>query len=332
MKKGILIFAGILLAAVVNAQFAPPAGIAGTTAIHKDSSVFVSWATGCTVNRGWQDISNTAAGLATIGDSSNALGMADGISVVSLGDGGSATITFDNPVTNGPGWDFAVFENSFLQTFLELAFVEVSSDGVNFFRFPSVSLTQDTVQVNSFGSVDATKINNLAGKYVALYGTPFDLDEMINIPGLDVMNITHIRVIDVVGSVDETFATYDSQGHKVNDPWPTPFPSSGFDLDAVGVIHQSTTSFQEQSNFSNFQVYPNPLSHSGYLKYTLRKSSTVVLKIFSNDGSVVFSEKFFQSGGVQTLSLNKMKLKKGVYVVVLSDESSVSTYKFIVNE
>lgn len=332
MKKGILIFAGILFAAVANAQFAPPAGIAGTTAIHKDSSVFVSWATGCTVNRGWQDISNMAAGLATIGDSSNALGMADGISVVSLGDGGSATLTFDNPVTNGPGWDFAVFENSFLQTFLELAFVEVSSDGVNFFRFPSVSLTQDTVQVNSFGSVDATKINNLAGKYVALYGTPFDLDEMINIPGLDVMHITHIRVIDVVGSVDETFATYDSQGHKVNDPWPTPFPSSGFDLDALGVIHQSTTSFHEQSNFRNFQVYPNPIQHSGYLKYTLRKSSTVALKIFSADGSEVFSEKFFQSEGVQTLSLNEMKLKKGVYVAVLSDDALVSTYKFIVNE
>ncbi|KXK45015.1 MAG: cell surface protein, partial [Bacteroidetes bacterium OLB10] len=109
MKKAILIFAGILFAAVANAQFAPPAGISGTTAIHKDSSVFVSWATGCTVNRGWQDISNTSAGLATIGDSSNALGMADGLSVVSLGDGGSATLTFDNPVTNGPGWDFAVF-------------------------------------------------------------------------------------------------------------------------------------------------------------------------------------------------------------------------------
>ena len=115
MKKAILIVTGILLATVANAQFAPPAGIAGTTAIHKDSSVFVAWATGCTVSRGWQDISNTAAGLATIGDSSNALGMADGISVVSLGDGGSATLTFDNPVTNGPGWDFAVFENSFLQ-------------------------------------------------------------------------------------------------------------------------------------------------------------------------------------------------------------------------
>lgn len=332
MKRRLLNFAGILFAAVANAQFAPPAGISGTTAIHKDSSVFVSWATGCTVNRGWQDISNTSAGLATIGDSSNALGMADGLSVVSLGDGGSATLTFDNPVTNGPGWDFAVFENSFLQTFLELAFVEVSSDGVNYFRFPSVSLTQDTVQVNSFGSVDATKINNLAGKYVALFGTPFDLDEMINIPGLDVMHITHIRVVDVVGSVDEMFATYDSQGHKVNDPWPTPFPSSGFDLDAVGVIHQSTTSIQEQSNFSNIQVFPNPLHHSGYLKYSLNKSSTVDLKIYSADGSMVFGEKSFQSEGVQTLSLNEMKLKKGVYIVVLSDDTSVSTYKFIVNE
>ncbi|MEZ5068341.1 MAG: T9SS type A sorting domain-containing protein [Bacteroidia bacterium] len=32
------------------------------------------------------------------------------------------------------------------------------------------------------------------------------------------------------------------------------------------------------------------------------------------------------------MSLNEMKLKKGVYIVVLSDDTSVSTYKFIVNE
>jgi hypothetical protein len=332
VKHWILIFAAILLGYSAKSQFAPPSGVPGTTAIHKDSSVFVAWATGCTVNRGWQDISTPSLGLTTIGDSSNAIGIADGVGIVSLGDGGSATLTFANPVTNGPGWDFAVFENSFLQTFLELAFVEVSSDGVNFFRFPSVSLTQDTVQVGTFGSVDATKISNLAGKYVALYGTPFDLDDMLNIPGLDVMHITHIRVVDVVGSVDDLYATYDSQGHKVNDPWPTPFPSSGFDLDAVGVIHQGVTAVSEHQNINQFMVYPNPVNSSGYLRYRLEKASNIGLKVLSVDGSVMLDEHLYQQAGIQSYPLNKLKLSKGIYLVQLSEGNSLCSLKFVVNE
>lgn len=34
------------------AQYAPAAGLPGSTTIHKDSSVFVAWATGCEVARG----------------------------------------------------------------------------------------------------------------------------------------------------------------------------------------------------------------------------------------------------------------------------------------
>ena len=65
--------------------------------------------------------------------------------MVSLGKGGSITLSFDPPVSNGDGWDFAVFENGFEDTFLELAYVEVSSDGVVFVRFDNASLTPDPV-------------------------------------------------------------------------------------------------------------------------------------------------------------------------------------------
>jgi len=59
------------------------------------------------------------------------------------------------------GFDFAVFENSFNDSFLELAFVEVSSDGINFVRFPATSNTQTDVQITGFGTIDPTYINNL---------------------------------------------------------------------------------------------------------------------------------------------------------------------------
>lgn len=250
------------------AQFAPPAGQPGSTAIFKDSSIIVAWASGCTVVRGYQDISDSTLGLASAGDSSMAVGKAGGSSgVVSLGDGGYAILTFDQPISNGAGWDFAVFENSFNDDFLELAFVEVSSDGINYFRFPATSLTQDTLQIGGFGSIDATKINNLAGKYRAQYGTPFDLEELVNEIGLDVNAVTHIKVIDVVGCIQDSFATFDQFGNKINDPWNTPFASSGFDLDAVAVIVQNTVNTDSLSLSENIQVYPNPANESVNIRF-----------------------------------------------------------------
>jgi hypothetical protein len=62
-----------------------------------------------------------------------------------------------------------------------------------------------------------------------------DLDLRVN-----VNRITHVRIIDVIGALEDEWAGYDSLGNKINDPWPTPFEAGGFDLDAVGVRHQKT--------------------------------------------------------------------------------------------
>ncbi len=230
---------------VLAGPYAPAAGQPGSTAIYKDDSSFVEWASSCDVVRGLQNISDSDVNddgtddYASFGTADNALGKAvgDSYDVVSLGDGGYATLTFDVPISDGPGWDFAVFENGFSDTYLELAFVEVSSDGVNFFRFDSVSLTQTDTQIGGFGTLDPTDIYNLAGKYRQGYGTPFDLSELSGRAGLDIYNVTYVRIVDVVGCIQDAYCRYDSTGNKINDPWPTPFSSSGFDLDAVGVIN-----------------------------------------------------------------------------------------------
>ena len=133
-------------------------------AIYKDSSIFVSWATGCTVDRGFQNISDSFLGLASTGDSSLAIGKADGSGVVSLGDAGTAILSFQSPITNGVGYDFAVFENGFSfgvdsLFFLELAFVEVSSDGQHYFRFPSTSLTDTIIQIDNASGINPKGIS-----------------------------------------------------------------------------------------------------------------------------------------------------------------------------
>ena len=48
------IFALMTLSSFAQGPYAPAAGISGTTAMHKDSSVFVAWADHCSINRGYQ--------------------------------------------------------------------------------------------------------------------------------------------------------------------------------------------------------------------------------------------------------------------------------------
>ena len=158
---------------------------------------------------------------------------------------GVAVVTFDQPISNGEGYDFAVFENALNSTFLELAFVEVSSDGVHFYRFPSVSNTQTTTQIANAGSVDATNLKNLAGKYMVGWGTPFDLAELAGYSNLDINNITHVRIVDVVGTIDPMYASIDKNGHIINDPYPTNFTDNGtggFDFSGVAVMNGWTPS------------------------------------------------------------------------------------------
>ncbi len=237
------LFLGSLIVCTIarGGPFAPQSGQPGSTAIAAGDPRFVEWAsTVVGLTRGPQNIANPSVGLASFGSSANVLGPSNS-TVLSLGDGGQITLGFPQPIRNGAGPDFAVFENGFTSgslAFLELGFVEVSSNGTDFFRFPAVSDTQTATQVGSFGLLDATNLDNLAGKYVAGFGTPFDLDRLAGAsPLLDVNNVNFVRIVDAVGSIDPQFASHDSLGNIVNDPWPTASASSGFDLDAVGVIN-----------------------------------------------------------------------------------------------
>jgi len=230
----------------------------------------------CEVQRGYRRIDMPDSGQVTSGAPVYAVGYPDAPQAVSLGDSGAAVLQFNAPFYDGEGYDFAVFENGFgsgAEAFLEFAFVEVSSDGEHFFRFPAISEIQTDDQTGAFETTDASYVHNLAGKYTVNYGTPFDLADIPDTSLLDKSRVTHIRIVDVVGSVDPSFASYDQDGNMINDPWRTSFPSGGFDLDAVGIIHSliplqinevsvGTPTFQNldilgrNTNHSNFVVTP----------------------------------------------------------------------------
>ena len=329
MRKFLVILM-VMVPMALWAQFAPAAGQPGTTAMHADSSAFVGWATGCTVERGPMNVANPSLGVANFGSEEDAIGIPGGtMTVVSLGDGGVATLTFRSPICNGEGPDFAVFENGFANAqspelyFLEIGFVEVSSDGENFFRFPAVSYVQTDTQLGGMACIDPRQIHNFASKYEALYGTPFDLDEIEDNTLLDKNNVTHVRIIDVIGDIDPEYATYDSEGHIVNDPWPTPFGSSGFDLDAVGVIHDQahTPGFGVAENTTEMvSVYPNP-THD-YIHVVTNNDSPVQCELYSLTGQKILSS--------TETEINVSELELGVYFIRVNCGENVFVERVII--
>lgn len=267
-------------------QFAPPPGDESSTAIHADSSVINGWAAQVTVARGFLNAADTSLGKVTHGSPADATGEADN-QVVSLGDGGVATYMLDTPLSDGEAFDFAVYENSFSDDFLELAFVEVSSDGEHFIRFPSVSLTQTETQIGAFDMLQATQLHNFAGKYRAFFGTPFDLAELSDSANIDINKITHIRIRDVIGSLNNDIATYDSEGNRVNDPWPTDFASGGFDLDAVALINLQGSANSISELTDQVKLYPNPVVNQLKLIYPEQVEE---IRVMATDGRVLCSE------------------------------------------
>lgn len=306
------LLAMLLMGFSASSQTYPPTdGMPGSTAIHKDSPLYVAWATGITVERGFVNITNpnlivSGSNKASFGQPSDAIGYPDG-NVVSLGDAGYAILTFASPIYDGEGFDFAVFENGG-PSFLELAVVEVSSDGENFFRFPAHSQTQTATQIGSFGTPSATYLNNIAGKYSAQYGTPFDIGELEDNVLLDKGNITHVKVIDVVGSIDPLYATFDSFGNAINDSHPTPFNSCGFDLQAVGVINQATLSRDDFAK-NNLKIYPNPSTDF----FRIKSDENMKIIIYDVAGRIVMN------GNLQSNEqINVSSLTAGIYVVEVS--------------
>jgi hypothetical protein len=198
-----------------------------------------------------------------------ALGPANG-TTVSLGDlnatalaggaaPGSITVRFQATIFDGPGPDLAVFENAgaFFNShdvnfiFAELAFVEVSSNGSDFARFPATSLNVEpdgntpdpnhdqlhTPFGRDFAGINTTNVHNLAGMHPTLTGTPFDLSELtahplVTLGTVDLNQIRYVRFVDVPGEGSFT----DSLGNPILDAWHS-VESGGFDLDAVGAIH-----------------------------------------------------------------------------------------------
>lgn len=291
--------------------FAPAAGQAGSKAIARTDPGIVGWATGYT------QLSYGAAVDDIWKTPEKALGPASGtvFDILSLGRGGSVTLTFSQAITNGAGPDFAVFENSVSDTFLELAWVEVSTDGVHFVRFPNFSFTLNPV--GGFGNVDPTYVHGYGCKYRVGYGTPFDLSELAaayaailagtdhfsavyeqaflsNYAHLDLNAIHYVRLIDIAG---DGFAL-DAEGAPIYDPYPTT-GSAGFDLEAVGVLHQLVPTGLAQT--IDFPAFPHQVLSDGGLALAASATSGLAVSYVVVEGPAQLSGNTLSFTGLGTV-------------------------------
>jgi hypothetical protein len=184
-----------------------------------------------------------------------------GFDVYNLGVGGSITLGFDlddtpRIIRDGPGPDFIIFENVIhaggdpTVAFAELMFIEVSSNGSAFARFPIRSATSGPL--GPFDTLDPTAVHGAAGLRpvlanvdnntidpfdpLAAGGDAFDLADLAADPlvldGLvDLQAIRYLRLIDLIGDGRHL----DLLGQPIYDP--TGDGNNGADLDAVAVIH-----------------------------------------------------------------------------------------------
>ena len=184
----------------------------------------------------------------------NSLGDLDATQIAYGLSPGFLTVTFPTGIRNGLGHDFAVFENGFTfgtnsngipGLFAEFAYVDVSTNGIDFARFSSISRNTGPIQGSgAFAGYDVTNVYNLAGKHAGGFGTPFDLAELTShtlVSGslLDLNNIQYVRLFDIPGNG----AFVDSFGNPIRDNWLTT-GSGGFDFRlgtglGVGVMNVS---------------------------------------------------------------------------------------------
>lgn len=214
-------------------------------AIPSNSPLFTEWANQIDATRTYF----APRGATTISPTGfNSLGDLDATQIAAGDKVGYLTVTFPTGVKNGAGADFAIFENGFAfgspnGLFAELAYVEVSSNGVDFARFPSISTNVAPVTGSgAFAGFDMSNVYNLAGKHAGGFGTPFNLDDLLADPlvvggSVNLASIQYVKLVDIPGN-----GSYlDSLGNPIRDNWLTT-GSGGFDFrlpvgQGVGVIN-----------------------------------------------------------------------------------------------
>jgi hypothetical protein len=198
---------------------AAPADLRPTTNLNRYASAVVSFTPGGCAGFGREAMPNVVLGPPEGGGASQG-----SLDVVSLGSGGSIVLSFEaNPIVDGDGPDFVVFENAFnlgndSQTpFAELGEVSVSDDGVSWKTFACTSTSFPYGDCAGWRPVYSASSSGISAlDPVRAGGDPFDLR---------VLGVTRAKFV------------------RIRDLGRQPCPANstqitnGFDLDGIASLH-----------------------------------------------------------------------------------------------
>jgi hypothetical protein len=189
------------------------------------------------------EVNQYLPGTGAFGDALSAVGEPAGeglfngsFDTCTLGVSGSLTLQLSSRGFDGPGTDLIVCENPFYVVgtsgvFIEAMFVEVSTDGVEFARFPTAytgptgpfnpALGQPVAGYRGFAGVLPVSANSSLGipalDVVAAGGDAFDYADLADDPAVlagdvDLADIHHVRLVDVKSGTE-----LDTAGNTVWD-------------------------------------------------------------------------------------------------------------------
>ena len=217
--------------------------------------------------------------------------------IASLGLGGEIVLRFDQPITDGAGPDFTVFENAFYYSigqrerlFAEPAVVSVSRDGITYATFACDPHTLEGCAGTAPTHGDRDPLDpRVSG------GNSFDLSDI----GAD--SIRFVRIRDVTSTV-------------LNDPehpyWDATL--SGFDLDAVIAIPfagRGPKSSAQSPDSDDIHIAPNPAQS----RVRVRAPHALRVRVVDGLGRVVIDRASDGTSG--EIALDVSAIATGVYMV-----------------
>lgn len=198
--------------------------------------------------------------------------------IEAIGIGGEIIVGFkDRVLMNGPGVDFVIFENAFVNPvgngiFAEPGIVSVSQNGIDYYEFPFNPASFEGLSGTAPTNGDNDPFNpEVSG------GNKFDLDDV----GLD--HIKYIRIKDTTLLVKSL-----PQGHKFKNP---DFLLTGFDLDAVVGIYPEMAfivSVFAEKNIPSYSLV------NDLFEIQSIDENEIELRIYNLVGDVTYSKKAFR--------------------------------------
>ena len=230
----------------------------------------------------------------------------------SLGKGGEIVVGCKNHyIVNGPGVDFIIFENVFVnsantKTFVEPAIVSVSQDGVNFIEFKF-----DMSTFEGLAGINWTNGGNNPFDYSVSGGDGFDLSDVM----LDTIKYIKIKdTSDIASKIDKTHPYYSPVSVL-----------SGFDLDAVAILYAQ--------NKNGGIVIANNIQHKNPVNIRENKDSFLCNAVEKFDILVfdIYGNKILEKNNINNLCINKNSISNAIYFLIIRVNNNNFIYKFIKN-